>query len=183
MKNQFLLFSVLIALMSGCAKTTFEQQALNDPTDLNSLFKESENPFYGVPDSMSVVNISVSAIKYNPLSQAYLVPERATIVIWPNENGNLEIKEVDKAIQGLAFDRINHTLVSTQNIANTNSISLQDLLPGKYLIAVILNDQIEMGKKAYSTKEITLEKFGKLNLHKIFSPQIKNGEFEAWNLK
>jgi len=172
----------MVLILIGCAKNTYDQQ-LEEPNDWESLYQEPKNPFLGVPDSMSMINISISAVKYNESQKIYLTSEKATIVMWPSENRILEIIDVDNIIKGIALDKKTNTEVSTQNIARTNSIALQDYPPGKYLIAVVLNDQIEKGKRAYSAKEIVLVKYGKINLHKIFSPHIQDGKYEQWSTK
>ena len=73
--------------------------------------------------------------------------------------------------------------MKTDNIAFTTGIQLQDYRPGKYLVAVILNDENETGKLAYSTKEILLKEHGKIYMHKIFSANVKDEEFEEWSSK
>jgi hypothetical protein len=182
MKNHLLLLPVMVLILTGCAKNTYDRH-IEEPNDWESLYQEPSNPFQGVPDSMAMISISVSAVKYNESQKPYLISENATIVMWPSKNRILEIIDVDNMIKGVALDKNTNTKVSTQNIAQTNSIWLQDYPPGKYLIAVVLNDQIEKGKRAYSTKEIELVKYGKINLHKIFSPHIQDGKYEQWSTK
>ncbi len=46
-----------------------------------------------------------------------------------------------------------------------------------------MTDEKGQGKKAYSSKEITIKEYGKYYMHKIFSFDAKEREFEEWSPK
>ncbi|AIM36732.1 hypothetical protein KO02_08470 [Sphingobacterium sp. ML3W] len=183
MKNNFLLIPIIIALLLGCSKDSNDQDPQEETIDYETIYQEPENPFYGIPDTMSVVMVSASIIKYNEWQNFFVWPEHSYIIIWPSDNRDLDIGDVEKAIKGIAIDQNTKTEVKTGFTYKGSAISFQDLTPGKYFIAVILNDNVDKGKKAYSTKEISVKQYGKIYMNKIFSNKIKDGEFEEWTNK
>ncbi|MNJ92210.1 hypothetical protein D3C87_98750 [compost metagenome] len=183
MKSKFLLLPILISILSGCSKRENEPFIQEESIGLDSLYQQPQNPFMGIPEKMSVVHVRTSAIKYNPWQKFYVSPVDATIIMWPSDDKTLAIKDVDKALEGIALDTKTNTEVKTENITKSSGIQLQDYRPGKYLIAVILDADAESGKRSYSSQEITLREYGKIYMHKIFSKDVKDGEFEEWSPK
>ncbi|WP_313263953.1 hypothetical protein [Sphingobacterium sp.] len=183
MKSKFLLLPILISILSGCSKRENEPFIPEESIGLDSLYQQPQNPFMGIPEKMSVVHVRTSAIKYNPWQKFYVSPVDATIIMWPSDDKTLAIKDVDKALEGIALDTKTNTEVKTENITKSSGIQLQDYRPGKYLIAVILDADAESGKRSYSSQEITLREYGKIYMHKIFSKDVKDGEFEEWSPK
>lgn len=183
MKNHFFLLPIMIALMCGCAKNISDPLVEKDPVNMDSIYQEPTDPFLGTPDKMSVVMVSASKVIYNQWQNFFVHPEDSYIMIWPSENRKLVIKDVEKAIKGIVTDEITKTEVETNFVHKGTGITFQDLIPGKYTVAVILNEDVENGKKAYSTKEITVKQYGKIYMKKIFSYNIKDSEFEEWTTK
>ena len=183
MKNYFFLFPIMIALMFGCAKNITDPLVEEDPVDTDSIYQEPEDPFLGTPDKMSVVMVSASKVMYNQWQKFFVWNEHSYIMVWPSENRKLVIKDVDKALKGIITDEITKTEVTTNFVYKGIGVTFQDLIPGKYVVAVILNEDVEKGKRAYSTKEITVKEHGKIYMKKIFSYNAKDDEFEEWTTK
>jgi len=168
--------------MWACDKSASEQETSPTPEKTEQLAGLPRDPFYGIPDSMSILDISVGIIVYDPYKKPYFQSEEATIVIWPSEGRHLTVKNAEQAMAGYAYDEVRDTNVYSGNIAAKHArIAYQDLRPGRYFIAVVLNDKVDVGKRAYSTTEIELAQFGKIAIHKAFDEHSKNEKFEAWN--
>lgn len=181
MKSKLLLLPLLFTALLGCSKRVNDPFVPEEKTGIDSIYQEPKDPFMGIPEKMSVVLVKASTTKYNPWQKFYVSLEKATIVMWPSHDRSLVVKDAKQALQGIAFDKKTNEEVKTDNIAFTTGLQLQDYRPGKYLIAVILNDENETGKLAYSTKEILVKEQGKIYMHKIFSANIKDKEFEEWS--
>lgn len=183
MKSKLLLLPTLFAILLGCSKRVNDPFIPEEKSQLDSIYQAPKDPFLGIPEKMSVVHVRTSIINYNQWQNFFVSPEKMTIVMWPSHDKTLVIKDVDKAIQGIAIDKESNTEVKTDNITITSGITFQDYSPGKYLIAVIMSDENGQGKKAYSSKEITIKEYGKYYMHKVFSFNAKDREFEEWSPK
>ncbi|MFC6103388.1 hypothetical protein [Olivibacter domesticus] len=182
MKKRRLLYAVLLLLACACSKTSSEQQQVPIESDKKTeLAGLPRDPFYGVPDTTSILDISVGIIGYDAYEKPYFQPERATIVVWPSNGRHLEIESVEQVLKGYAYDSSRDTAIFSNNIAIMDRIAQQDLLPGRYFVAVVLNDKVANGKNAFSSKEVELGEFGKIAIHKIFDEKSKDNEFETWD--
>jgi len=181
MKRRVFLLPLLLATLLGCSKRVNDPFIAEEETGVDSIYQEPIDPFMGIPEKMSVILVKASTTKYNPWQKFYVSPEKATIIMWPSHDRSLVVKDAKQAIQGIAFDTKTNEEVKTDNITFTSGLQLQDCRPGKYLIAVVLNDENETGKLAYSTKEIIVREQGKIYMHKIFSANVKDGELEEWS--
>ncbi|MGH2624947.1 MAG: hypothetical protein ACRDE7_14865 [Sphingobacterium sp.] len=183
MKKRTLLYAVLLLLTWACSKTSSEQQE-QVPTEIggkSELAGLPKDPFYGVPDTTSILDISVGIIGYDAYEKPYFQPEKATIVVWPSNGRHLEIESVEQVLKGYAYDSSRDTAIFSNNIAIMDRIAQQDLLPGRYFVAVVLNDKVANGKNAFSSIEVELGQFDKIAIHKIFDQKSKDNEFETWD--
>lgn len=181
-KPLFYLLSIIPLVLFNCSKSIYDTSQL---TEFNLkkklLINEPENPFEGLSDSVSFIIISTSKIEIDQDENPQLRQEESTVVIWKkNSKSKLKIKDPLEALKGVAYDSISNEPIRTNLILNGSYIFLQDYPPGEYLVTVIINDKIKSGKNSYSSKEIILDKTSKIYLHKIFSPNIKNYEYESW---
>lgn len=183
MKSKLLLFPSVLAILISCSKRVNDPFIPEEKNQLDSIYQAPKDPFLGIPEKTSVVHVQTSIVNYNQWQNFFVSPEKMTIVMWPSHDKTLVIKDVDKAIQGIAIDKESNTEVKTDNITIASGITFQDYYPGKYLIAVIMSDEKGQGKKAYSSKEITIKEYGKYYMHKIFSFDAKEREFEEWSPK
>jgi len=181
MKRQFLPFCVLILCMWACNKSASEQEAPPIPEKTAQLAGLPRDPFYGIPDSMSILDISVGIIVYDAYKTPYFQSEEATIVVWPSAGRHLDITNAERAMAGYAYDAVRDTSIYSDNIATIDRIAQQDLPPGRYFIAVVLNNKVDAGKRAYSTTEVELTQFGKIAIHKAFDEHSKDEKFEVWS--
>lgn len=110
----------------------------------------------------------------------YILPEDATIAIWPADNRDFDGLKIEDAKKGLAFDKISQKYVDASNLTFASALQVQFLPVGRYFISVILNDKTEKGKNAYSNRYFAITDSSKVELNKIFSIDTKDNSFNAW---
>lgn len=182
MNRKIILYGLLLLSIWACGKNApGTQSELLVPKERAALPGLPIDPFFGIPDTMSLLDIAVGIIAYDYYKKPYFKPEEATILLWPSDGRHLKIESAERALLGYAYDPVRDTSILSENIAVTPHIGQQDLSPGRYFIGVVLNNQVKNGKNAYSSVEVELDKFSKVAIYKIFDEKSKNGEFEAWD--
>lgn len=181
MKNSCIALACIYLGCLSCTSTHFDFPSTIAKKNVSlSSTLEPENSFYGVPDSISVVNISVGKLKTDINGILYFNPESAKISLWRDFHQSLTVRNVKEALQGIAYDVLESRSISCENSTFSSSISHQNLPPGKYMICVVLNDSVENGKNAFSIKKINVEKSGKIAVKKAFTTESKNQTLENW---
>jgi len=180
MKKNLISTGIFLACIS-CTSTHFDLPSSIESK--NATLRETieqENSFYGVPDSVSLLNISVGKSKTDINGISYFNPELSTISLWSDSQANLTVRNVKEALEGIAYDALENKLIKCENTIFSSQISHQNLPPGEYLICVVLNNNVENGKNAFSIKRITTHQYEKIALKKEFTNQSKNQSLEDW---
>ncbi len=105
MKSKLLLFPSLLAILISCSKRVNDPFIPEEKNQLDSIYQAPKDPFLGIPEKTSVVHVQTSIVNYNQWQNFFVSPEKMTIVMWPSHDKTLVIKDVDKAIQGIAIDK------------------------------------------------------------------------------
>lgn len=104
---------------------------------------------------------------------------QGTIYIWDKAGKDLEIRDIEDAVEGYAYDKISGQRVRYSS-ENRYGILVTNLFKGKYLAFAIDDITRGEGQLAFSYKHFEVNEEPKLFMDKTFSLGVQGASFEEW---